>query len=85
MLLDDPDYDSLDVGYCPRCGRDMAGEPLQPLRRLRFIEGSRSGGGSGRGCAGCSLFGGCTSLRGGGVVCRRTAVRVATSPEAALH
>lgn len=27
MLLDDPDYDVLDVGYCPRCGRDMAGEP----------------------------------------------------------
>ena len=30
MLLDDPDYDALDVGHCSRCGRDMAGAPGGP-------------------------------------------------------
>lgn len=23
----DEDFDGLDIGYCPRCGADMSGEP----------------------------------------------------------
>ena len=57
---------------------------LQPLRRLRFIEGDRTTL-DGWLTPGCSLSGGCASLR----VVSRWAVwrrrRVAASPEAALH
>lgn len=30
--LDGPPFDGLDIGYCPRCGADMSGEPASALR-----------------------------------------------------